>query len=444
MSQDITVGLFLLEDGPDTADDHARLLIHRRMRTDEGGRLDEFWISDWVDPLRIASVGAEDDDDTGDWHGLLLGLDLPTVTFRAAPTPIVLTRGERERFAGSRPVPLLRAEARLDDSGIVLDAIHADLRFNRDEPLVVGFLRAVRDTIDGLDLSIQRAADVTGRSVGPGQPVADPEAVRPHPARPRRTRTDGFTVANELDAWVVELRDVRGAQIGNHNRQINRFVVHRPDRAIDFRDVLDRENVQRAIRRLSEQRDDRGLRDDLVAALRGATGGWVAEKPLALTARVREPGFWESLLFVDDVRGVQVGDHGTQRNTFRYTVMDEPRAAALLRESPGLARALADCLCPRDGRGDVNAVTRTLDTHLRSLPVEVDRHRGVAVGTPGRGEHLRIIRTDGVTVGVGNAIRNDEQFEFARLARTRAELLEQMRLTRPERETDHPGRGFDF
>ncbi|MEK8106601.1 hypothetical protein NKG94_17585 [Micromonospora sp. M12] len=83
MSQDIAVSLFLLEDGPGNADNHARLLIHRTMRTDEGGRLDEFWISERVDPMRIASVGAGDeDDDTGDWHGLLLGLDLPAVTFR--------------------------------------------------------------------------------------------------------------------------------------------------------------------------------------------------------------------------------------------------------------------------------------------------------------------------------------------------------------------------
>ncbi|MEK8106602.1 hypothetical protein NKG94_17590 [Micromonospora sp. M12] len=177
---------------------------------------------------------------------------------------------------------------------------------------------------------------------------------------------------------------MRGAQIGNHNRQSNRFVVHRPDRAIDFGDVLDRENVHQAIRRLSERPGDRGLRDDLVTALRRTTGGRVDSRPMVLTARVGEPGFWESLLIVDDVRGMQVGNHGTQRNTFRYTVMDEPRAAALLRENPGLARALADCLCPRDGRGDVNAVARRLDTHLRSLPVEVDRDRGMAIGTPGR------------------------------------------------------------
>ncbi|MEU7972455.1 hypothetical protein AB0B48_10475 [Micromonospora sp. NPDC049089] len=73
----------------------------------------------------------------------------------------------------------------------------------------------------------------------------------------------------------------------------------------------------------------------------------VDSRPLVLTARVRDPGFWEGLLIVDDVRGVQVGNHGTQRNTFRYTVMEEPRAAALLREDFDLALALAGCLCPR-------------------------------------------------------------------------------------------------
>ncbi|MEU1746680.1 hypothetical protein ACWD8I_06385 [Micromonospora arida] len=447
MSQDIAVSLFLLEDGPGNADGHARLLIHRTMRTDEGGRLDEFWVSERVDSMRIASVGGgEEDDDTGDWHGLLLGLALPAVTFRSAPEPIVLTRGERKRFEGSRPVPLLRTEARLDDSGIVLDAIRADLRFTPDEPLVVGFLRAIRRTVGSLNLTNPRAPDVSDRPAGIGradtiQPAAGPDATRADAARPDTTRSGGATVANELERWVVELRDVRGAQIGDHNRQSNRFVVHRPDRAIDFGDVLDREDVQRAVRRLSERPGDRGLRDELVTALRGATGGRVDSRPLVLTARVREPGFWEGLLIIDDVRGVQVGDHGTQRNTFRYTVMDEPRAAALLRENFGLARALADCLCPRDGRGDVNAVARALDTHLRSLPVEVDRDRGVAVGLPGRGEHLRVVRADGVTVGFGNKIRNDERFELGRLERTRAELRKRMDQAPPDRGTHRPGRG---
>jgi hypothetical protein len=443
MSQDITVSLFLLEDGPDNTDDHARLLIHRTMRTDPGRRLDEFWISERVDPMRIASVGAGDeDDDTGDWHGLLLGLALPVVTFRAAPEPIVLTRGGRERFEGSRPVPLLRAETRLDDSGVVLDVTRADLRFTRDEPLVVGFLRAIRRTVGSLDLTSPRAPDVSDRPAGVSRAdTVHPGTTRADAARPDPTRSAGVTVANELERWVVELRDVRGAQIGNHNWQSNRFVVHRPDRAIDFGDVLDREDVQHAIRRLSEQPGDRGLREDLVRALRGATGGRVDSRPLVLTARVHEQGFWERLLLVDDVRGVQVGDHGRQRNTFRYTVMDEPRAAALLRENPDLARALADCLCPRDSRGDVNAVARELDTHLRSLPVEVDRDRGVAIGTPGRGEHLRVVRSDGVTVGFGNTMRNHERFEFARLERTRAELRTRIDQELPDRGTRGPGRG---
>jgi hypothetical protein len=120
-------------------------------------------------------------------------------------------------------------------------------------------------------------------------------------------------------------------------------------------------------------------------------------------------------LLLFDVRGLQVGDHNTQRNTFVCAITDTLKGAELLRGRPDLARALTDYVCPRDvGASNLAMLQRGFRAEIERLPLNWtdDRDRGVQLSPPGGLEGLRISRTDALTVGYGNIMRVEEGVEI--------------------------------
>jgi hypothetical protein len=227
----------------------------------------------------------------------------------------------------------------------------------------------------------------------------------------------------------VELVGVRGAQIGDHNRQINRFVVRSDRLDLDFGAVLRRPGVVAAVDRLRADPADRALRDDVVRAL-AATGWFIDASPLVITAGEPALGFLERILLfvVPPAQAVQVGDHGTQHNTFSYVVTDAPDAARMLASRPGLARELADHVCPPGDAGRTcppggtpvapDRLERALLAELEHLPVRWsdDRARAVQHETPVGPGPLRVENADGVTIGQENSINVEHIVDIGAVA----------------------------
>lgn len=249
-------------------------------------------------------------------------------------------------------------------------------------------------------------------------PADDPPAERP-----------GNPTAEPAGGPSVELVGVRGAQIGDHNRQINRYVVRSDRLDLDFGAVLRRPGVVAAVDRLRADPADRALRDDVVRAL-AATGWFIDASPLVITAGEPALGFLERiLLFVaPPTQAVQVGNHGRQENTFSYVVTDAPDAARMLAARPGLARELADHVCP-PGDADQTCppggtpvapyrLERALLAELEHLPVRWsdDRARAVQHETPVGPESLRVENTDGVTIGDENSMHVEQVVDIGAVA----------------------------
>jgi hypothetical protein len=206
----------------------------------------------------------------------------------------------------------------------------------------------------------------------------------------------------------IELIDLRGVQIGDHNFQINRFVARSKTSDIDFEEVLARGEVAAAIRWLQLDPEDGYRRDALVHTLQDQ--GWLFESaPITFLARPDGGGLWQALCHIVafDTQGLQIGDHGRQSNTFNYLIPGTVDAQQLLRQSPTLAKALCDLLCPPlNYSPDPAMITRQATEAIEELTIEwTDRARGVSHGWPVHQEVLRIKSQDGVSVGSGNVQR---------------------------------------
>ncbi len=143
-----------------------------------------------------------------------------------------------------------------------------------------------------------------------------------------------------------------------------------------------------------------------------------------------------SAIRLHDTRGVQIGDHNTQRNTFRYTVTDSPRVSALLRQDLDLARDLADYLCPAAGDvGDLTTLRSQVDRSLSGLGIKLDRNADQQLRAPLPGNKPRIFRTDGLTVGDHNVQSSTRE---VRLTVRRLRLPDPTELSRASPATERP------
>ena len=379
MSSEIVVTLYWVRE-----DAEGRLVARRRMRG-----LDEFWASGKVAEYRMATVDA-DAQSTAGWRELLAGLRLPEFTVTSSRGPVALrlldTAGLRTTRAGEgsgqQASLLARASMLFTDAGGVQLARRGHLRASSRELVASPLLPVLRQAM--------REAGMTAAAGPPGE-------VRARAAEP--------SLWQGLDA-AIQLSEVRGAQIGDHNLQINRFFVRGPAQRVDFEPVLLDARVRDAQMALLADPANAALRADLVAALRAYATAWtITADPLVLSAETKPPGFLERLLTFS-VQGVQEGNWNTQRNSFECYATDVPAVDRLLHQDRALATALADYLCPATGRiGDLGAFHKQLNTSMREVPVEVASPHGVKLPSPGPGGRLFVQGVDGLTIGERNRVR---------------------------------------
>jgi hypothetical protein len=396
MTAEISIRLSWLPDG---ATGH--ILLHRQMPGPAGhGALDEYWRSGPVGELAAARLELTAGS-TADWQQLLCGLPLGNVTMPATPHPIVLHRLDRDALRAVLAVAdsasdIAGASLRFTEAGGVLDPAGGRLDRNRFEPVALGIAPFLRRTLDDLALA---------RSTGTPAPAAE----APSPGDELRAGL----------ASAIRLHDTRGVQIGDHNVQVNRFVVRGPHLTLDFDDVLRNTTVQTAMSALLANPGNSDLRRGLVGALHNVDQRWsVTAQPLTLSAQSRPPGLLTRLLSFDvqgrqDVRGVQVGNDNTQHNTFHYTVSDSPKVSALLRQDLDLAQQLADYLCPATGGvGALTTLRRQVDQSVQGLGITFDRDVNQQLTFPEPGNTLHIVRADGVTVGDHNVIKSTHDVDL--------------------------------
>lgn len=164
----------------------------------------------------------------------------------------------------------------------------------------------------------------------------------------------------ERDSVVVTLIGVDGAQVGDHNLQVNRFRCQ-VDPQIDLRALWHDRSVQTALAEFAASRGDPEKRQAAVDALceageRGHTTWTPAEEH-----RVRLGGDGSvhtrlaGTVVLSDCRGVQIGDHVRQYNTFTSTISPDVKTGELLREHPEVVESIVDFACQTDatGRRDV-------------------------------------------------------------------------------------------
>ncbi|GAB2604623.1 hypothetical protein Aab01nite_78340 [Paractinoplanes abujensis] len=406
-------------------DGRTRIVLHRSLNG-WGARLDEFWISALVSELNLVDVEPCLQNSPA-WTELLLGLRVDVVEVGSEPRRLILKRcrknGDVAAILGdveeSTTALLVVSAEHGDDNGVVRPAF-SDLDLSRRDALTGNFLPVLRAAVE--QLGLVRALQSRPEPASPREYTIGRRTV-PR-LSPAADATPGMILQRPGQALLAQIRfqDVRGAQVGHHNVQVNRFIVERRDRPLNFGQVLDDPKVREAMAALlAEPRND-VLRGRLIAALGHVSEADVRSDPLVLQAGYEGPGFWERLLAFD-AQGLQVGDYNKQHNTFRYVVTGEPSAAALLHHNPRLAMVITDYLCPRKGRAGLGDVRQTIVEALNALPSDVGRALGTSFKSPGKS--LLIARSDGVTVGENNRMKNS--FE----QRTRAGTATVRGLDRP-------------
>jgi RIP homotypic interaction motif len=212
-----------------------------------------------------------------------------------------------------------------------------------------------------------------------------------------------------------------GVQVGDHNRQLNRyrFKLDRPQVSLD--DLLEGHPARlRALERLAANPRswiaNYAFRQHLSAGptrpssrvlFADAAGG----PAVRISARVDEYG----ATVVENSRGVQVTDHGMQRNDFRYKLAgQEISLERTLRDRPDLVRGLAMTI-----RHAGNAAVQR--SFARRLSNAYTRGSAPTLGTLDRdwpGRSLSAEYGAGVQVGTGNSRTDQISVDVRRLALT--------------------------
>jgi hypothetical protein len=234
----------------------------------------------------------------------------------------------------------------------------------------------------------------------------------------------GVTVHRvRLGPKVQEIKVARsaGVQVGDHNRQLNRyrFKLDRPQ--ISLGDLLEGHPARlRALERLAANPRswlaNYAFRRHLPAGptrpssrvlFAGAAGG----PAVRISARVDEYG----ATVVDNSRGVQVTDHGIQRNDFHYKLAgQEISLERTLRDRPDLVRGLAMTI-----RHTGNAAVRR--SFARQLSNAYTRGSAPSLGTLDRdwpGRSLSAEYGAGVQVGTSNSRTDQISVDMRRMVLT--------------------------
>jgi hypothetical protein len=220
------------------------------------------------------------------------------------------------------------------------------------------------------------------------------------------------------DRGRVVLVGVRGAQVGDGNRQLNVFVRTIEDPKINFEVLMADSEISAALAGLAADPEDAGLRQAAVDALSGvrrSATDWTTAYTSTGTAALG-PGArgLDGTVAVIRSRGVQVGDHHYQENTIVHTVSPDIAPTVLL-ENPDVVNGLIDLACsPGDTKATAEferAVGSALVADLASSAA-ARRGHGTVYRPPAAGRTLRVTGTAGVAIGK----RVSQKTQFAQTA----------------------------
>ncbi|MEU7761640.1 hypothetical protein [Micromonospora aurantiaca (nom. illeg.)] len=339
--------------------------------------VDEIWASGPVDEIQVATVNHAAQS-TVEWQRLLAGmavLKLTVVTAKARLVLRLLDADALESLAGTAaPATLFaRVTTQFEETDGVPQATGGHLNSPGRHLVAQPLLPVLRAALQSVNLA---KTDVP--------PQARP-AEEPAPA------------LRECLPPAIKFERTRGAQVGHHNVQINRFEVRGPTPSVGLERVLSRLEVKAAWTALLADPTNAALRTEFVESLQRISGWAVEAKPLVLSATSRPPSFLERIFSVE---GLQVGNGNTQRNSFRCCVIDVPEAHLLLKRDRALATSLVDYLCPRSGIvGDFSTFRENLQRTMRHLPITLTNPHSVRLPIPEPGQTLIVRDIDGVSIG---------------------------------------------
>jgi hypothetical protein len=228
---------------------------------------------------------------------------------------------------------------------------------------------------------------------------------------PLRQDSDG-------DRGQVMLVGVRGAQVGDGNRQLNVFVRTIEDPKIDFEVLMADSKISAALTGLAANPGDDDRRQAAVDALSGvrrSRADWTTAYAGTGTA-ILGPGAHrlDGTVAVIRSKAVQVGDYQYQENTIVHTVSPDIAATVLL-ENPDVVNGLIDLACsPGDAKATAEferAVSSALVADLANS-AEARRGHGTVHRPPAAGRTLRVADTAGVSIGK----RVSQKTQFAQTA----------------------------
>lgn len=188
----------------------------------------------------------------------------------------------------------------------------------------------------------------------------------------------GGDIDPPLDGVVVTLIGVDGGQVGDHNEQTNLY-CYRLNPQIDLRAVLAEPTVRIALAEFAASGGDPAKRDAAISALcTASTGGqsdWGEVHRVELRESGQETVSWlRGTVVISDCRGIQVGNHVRQFNTFAHVLAPRVDAGELMREHPDVVEAIVDYSVGAAGQSQ-HTVQQQLSAAVCAAELERDMRR---------------------------------------------------------------------
>jgi hypothetical protein len=223
------------------------------------------------------------------------------------------------------------------------------------------------------------------------------------------------------DVQQIEVSRSAGVQVGDHNRQLNhyQFKLDRPQVSLD--DLLEGHPGRlHALERLAANPDSwmanyafrHGLSAGPATPGIGVLFADVAAGPtMRISAHVDEYG----AMVVESSRGVQVTDHGVQRNDFQYRLAEQDLSLeGMLRARPDLVRGLAVAM-RHPGHP---AVERSFTRQISQAYIHGSEPSLQVLNLDWPGSGLSVEGGAGVQWGTGNSRTDEVSLDIRRMALT--------------------------
>ncbi|MFE3031009.1 RIP homotypic interaction motif-containing protein [Streptomyces canus] len=183
------------------------------------------------------------------------------------------------------------------------------------------------------------------------------------------------------EPWLV-LVDCQGAQVGEHNRQINVYTYRLEEPEVDFTEILEQADVQEALLKVLENPHDVLLRRRAVNLLCGGRWRWHRQDVIDLGPREPDEFAGKAVtdlysmagagaVIVSNCRDVQIGNHNVQRNKHLLVYRrSSVNTFELLDRVPRIAVSLVDVVTSAQPEKGMEKLRRELTSALNSQPCE--------------------------------------------------------------------------